>query len=283
MISRKFGWTGIDVPVIGQGTWNIEGKRGTEREAVDALKAGLDLGMTHIDTAEMYGNGRVEEIVAAAIEGRRNEVFLVSKVLPSNASYEGTIKACKQSLSRLKTEWLDLYLLHWPGSHPIRETMRAMEKLVDDGMIRYVGVSNFDLGELKEAEQALSRHRLSCNQVLYHLGNRAIERRLLPYCTRQGIALVGYSPFGHVGFPSMQSGKGRLLADIAQKHSRTPRQVALNFLTRLPGTFAIPKARRIEHVRENAGGAGWELPEADISAIERAFPLPQADEPLEMI
>lgn len=283
MISRKFGWTGVDVPVIGQGTWMMEGRRGTEQDAVDALKAGLDLGMTHIDTAEMYGNGHVEEIVAAAIKERRNEVFLVSKVLPSNASYEGTLKACKQSLSRLKTDRLDLYLLHWPGSHPISETMRAMEKLVDDGMIRYIGVSNFDLEELREAEQALSRHRLSCNQVLYHLGNRAIERRLLPYCTRQGIALVGYSPFGHMGFPSLQSGKGRLLAQIAQKYGRTPRQVALNFLTRLPSTFAIPKAKNIEHVRENAGGAGWELADDDISLIERAFPLPQSDEPLEMI
>ena len=149
MIKRKFGRTNIEVPVIGQGTWMIEGDRNTERLAIEALRLGLDLGMTHIDTAEMYGNGRVEEMVAEAITGRREEVFLVSKVLPSNASYEGTIRACERSLKRLKTDWLDMYLLHWPGAHPIRETMRAMEKLVAEGLIRLIGVSNFDVEELK--------------------------------------------------------------------------------------------------------------------------------------
>jgi diketogulonate reductase-like aldo/keto reductase len=281
--TRRFGWTGVEVPILGQGTWMLEGRRGTESEALDALRQGLDLGMTHIDTAEMYGSGRVEEIVAKAIEGRRNEVFLVSKVLPTNASYQGTINACKKSLDRLKTRWLDLYLLHWPSSYPIADTMRAMEKLVDDGLIRYIGVSNFDLEELKEAQQALSKHRLSCNQVLYHLGSRGIERRLLPYCTSQGIALVGYSPFGHVGFPSAQSKGGQVLAGIAARHSRTPRQVAINFLTRLPNTFAIPKARQPDHVRENSGGVGWELTSDDISELEQAFPLPGDGTPLEMI
>lgn len=261
----------------------IEGRRGTEGEAVEALKVGLDLGMTHIDTAEMYGNGRAEEIVGRAIEGRRDEVFLASKVLPSNASYQGTIEACKRSLRRLKTGWLDLYLLHWPSSYPIRETMRAMEKLVDDGMIRYFGVSNFDVPELQEAEKTLSKHRLSCNQVLYYLGNRAVERSLLPYCTKQGIALVGYSPFGHVGFPSPQSREGRLLLEVAERNKRTPRQVALNFLTRLPNTFSIPKARQIGHVRENSSGVGWELSAKDLAALEEAFPLPSGDAPLEMI
>ncbi len=283
MPKRGFGWTGVQVPVLGQGTWMLEGKRGTERAAVDALKTGLDLGMTHIDTAEMYGNGRVEEIVAEVIEGRRDEVFLVSKVLPSNASYQGTIDACKRSISRLRSRWLDLYLLHWPSSYPIAETMRAMERLVDDGLIRFIGVSNFDLEELQEAERVLSKHRLACNQVLYHLGNRGIERRLLPYCTRQGIALVGYSPFGHVGFPSSQSKGGQVLADVAARYGRTPRQAALNFLTRLPNTFSIPKARRIEHVRENSGGVGWDLTSADISELERAFPLPGDDAPLGII
>ncbi len=147
MISRDFGWTGVKVPVIGMGTWMIDGPQEVERRAIEALRFGLDLGLTHIDTAEMYGNGRVEEFVAEAVKCRREEVFLVSKVLPSNASYEGTLKACRQSLKRLKTEWLDLYLLHWPGRYPIRETMEAMEKLVDDGMIRFIGVSNFDVNE----------------------------------------------------------------------------------------------------------------------------------------
>lgn len=280
---RKFGWTGVEVPVLGQGTWMLEGRRDKEVKAVAALRLGLDLGLTHIDTAEMYGNGHVEEIVAEAIEGRRDEVFLVSKVLPTNASYQSTIDACRQSLSRLKTEWLDLFLLHWPGNHPIRETMRAMEKMVDEGMIRFIGVSNFDLEELQEAEQALSKHRISCNQVLYHLGNRGIERRLLPYCTEQSIAVVGYSPFGHAGFVPPKSKGGRVLAEIAAINRRTPRQVALNFLTRHSNTFSIPKAGLLEHVRENSGGAGWELHARDISAIERAFPLPGGDESLAMI
>src|SRR5215208_3682621 len=184
------------------GTWMIEGRsRDAERRAIEALHLGLDLGMNHIDTAEMYGNGRVEELVAEAINDRREEVFLASKVLPSNASYKGTLRACRQSLKRLKTEWLDLYLLHWPSSYPIRETMRAMEKLVDDGGIRFIGVSNFDVDQLHAAEKALSKHRLACNQVLYHLGYRGIERHILPYCAKRGIAVVGYSPFGHGTFP----------------------------------------------------------------------------------
>ena len=261
----------------------LEGKRGTEHEAVEALKLGLELGMTHIDTAEMYGDGRVEEIVAAAIKGRRDEVFLASKVLPSNASYQGTLDACRRSLRRLKTAWLDLYLLHWPSSYPIADTIRAMEKLVDDGLIRYFGVSNFDLEELQEAEQALSKHRISCNQVLYYLRNRGIERRLLPYCTKKGIAVVGYSPFGHEGFPSSKSKEGRILAQVATRNRRTPRQVALNFLTRDPNTFAIPKSRQTEHVRENSSGLGWKLSATDLSVIEQAFPLPADDAPLEMI
>jgi diketogulonate reductase-like aldo/keto reductase len=190
MLKRKFGWTSIEVPVIGQGTWMIDGSRDTELLAIDALRLGLDLGLTHIDTAEMYGNGRVEELVSEAIAERRDEVFLVSKVLPSNASYEGTLKACERSLRRLKTDWLDLYLLHWPGSYPISETMRAMEKLVTEGLVRFIGVSNFDVEELKEAERALKNERMTCDQVLYHLGDRGIERRLLPYCTQRGIAVV---------------------------------------------------------------------------------------------
>ncbi|MFZ1877471.1 MAG: aldo/keto reductase, partial [Nitrososphaeraceae archaeon] len=159
MIKRKFGWTNVQVPVIGQGTWMIEGDQDSERLAIEGLRLGLDLGLTHIDTAEMYGNGHVEEMVAESIADRREELFLVSKVLPSNASYEGTLKACTQSLKRLKTDWLDLYLLHWPGPHPIKETMRAMEKLVAEGMVKFIGVSNFDVAELNEAELALQNER----------------------------------------------------------------------------------------------------------------------------
>jgi diketogulonate reductase-like aldo/keto reductase len=283
VIKRNFGWTGVKVPKIGMGTWMVDGSQEGERRAIEALRLGLDLGLTHIDTAEMYGNGRVEELVAEAMNGRREEVFLVSKVLPSNASYKGTLKACRQSLKRLKTEWLDLYLLHWPGSYPLRETMRAMEKLVDDGMIRFIGVSNFDVKELDAAQRALSKHRLACNQVLYHLGYRGIERRILPYCSKEGIAIVGYSPFGHGIFPTPQSSGGTVLAQIAERYHRTPRQVALNFLTRNPSVFTIPKASRPEHVKENSGGTGWDMTADDLISIGRAFPAPHFDVPLESI
>lgn len=283
IIKHNFGWTGMKVPVIGMGTWMIDGSQEAERRAIEALRLGLDLGLTHIDTAEMYGNGRVEELVAEAINGRREEVFLVSKVLPSNASYEGTLKACRQTLKRLKTEWLDLYLLHWPGSIPVRETMRAMEKLVDDGLITFIGVSNFDVNELDAAEMALSKHRLACNQVFYHLRYRGIERHIVPYCTKRGIAIVGYSPFGHGNFPSPETPGGKVLAEIAERYGRTPRQVALNFLTRHPSVSTIPKAGRPEHIKENSQGAGWDLTTDDLIAIDRAFPAPHFDVPLEVI
>ena len=283
VLKRKFGWTNLQVPVIGQGTWMIEGDHNIESRAVESLRLGLDLGMSHIDTAEMYGDGHAEELVAEAIAGRRDRVFLTSKVLPSNASYEGTIKACKMSLRRLKTNWLDLYLLHWPSRYPISETMHAMEKLVSEGLIRFIGVSNFDLEELKEAEQVLKNEQIACNQVLYHLGDRGIERHLLPYCKEREIAVVGYAPFGHGSFQSCQSRGGKVLAKIAKLHNRTPRQVALNFLTRHPCLFTIPKTTNPDRVKENSGGVGWKLTDEDIMAIENTFPLPNHDTSLGII
>lgn len=286
LLRRKFGWTGLDVPVIGMGTWMIEGRsRDAENRAIEALHLGLDLGMNHIDTAEMYGNGRAEELVAEALDDQREQVFLVSKVLPSNASYQGTLKACERSLKRLKTDFIDLYLLHWPSSqHPIEETMRAMEKLVDEGMIRFIGVSNFDVEQLREAQHALKKYRIACNQVLYHLAYRGIELDLLPYCAENGIAIVGYSPFGHGNFPSSHSRGGKVLAEIAKSRNRTVRQVALNFLTRDPNLFTIPKAGNLDHVSDNSGAVGdWKLTDEDIAAIDRTFPLPHAGKPLEMI
>ncbi|MDF2727809.1 MAG: aldo/keto reductase [Nitrososphaera sp.] len=286
MLRRKFGWTGLDVPVIGMGTWMIEGRtRDAERRAIEALRLGLDLGMNHIDTAEMYGNGRAEELIAEAVDDQREQVFLVSKVLPSNASYQGTLKACERSLKRLKTDFIDLYLVHWPSSqHPIEETMRAMEKLVDEGMIRFIGVSNFDVEQLREAQRALKKYRIACDQVLYHLAYRGIEQDLLPYCAEKGIAIVGYSPFGHGSFPSSHSRGGKVLAEIAKRHNRTMRQVALNFLTRDPNLFTIPKAGNPDHVRDNSGAVGdWKLSDEDISTIDRTFPLPRVGKPLEMI
>ncbi len=272
--------------MIGMGTWMIEGRsRDGESRAIEALRLGLDLGMNHIDTAEMYGNGRAEELVAQAVDEQREQVFLVSKVLPSNASYQGTLKACERSLKRLKTDFIDLYLLHWPSSqNPIKETMHAMEELVDEGMIRYIGVSNFDVGLLREAQHALKKYRIACNQVLYHLAYRGIERDLIPYCAENGIAIVGYSPFGHGNFPSPYSRGGKVLAEIAKRYNRTIRQVALNFLTRDPNLFTIPKTSNPDHIRDNSGGVGdWKLTNEDIAAIDRLFPLPSADKPLEMI
>ena len=283
MTQRPFGWTGVPVPVIGQGTWMIEGSKEAERRAADALRAGIDLGLTHIDTAEMYGSGRAEEIAGQAIAGLRGEVFLVSKVLPSNASYEGTLRACERSLRRLGTDRLDLYLLHWESEHPIGETMRAMERLIDDGLIRFAGVSNFDVDQVRAAQSALRHHKLASNQVLYHLGERGIERKLIPYCQEQGIAVVAYTPFGRAKFPMAPSAGGRVLEEIAGRLGRTVRQVILNYLTRLDGVFTIPKAGNPEHTRENAGGGGWALSAEDMAAIDRAFPAPTRDMPLAML
>jgi diketogulonate reductase-like aldo/keto reductase len=283
MVARKLGWTDVDVPVIGQGTWMIDGDPVKERRAIETLRLGIALGLTHIDTAEMYGNGRAEELVGEAIAGQRDRVFLASKVLPQNASYEGTIAACERSLRRLRTTWLDLYMLHWPGSHPIRETMRAMERLVASGKVRYIGVSNFDVEELQSAEHALTGARIACNQVLYHLKERGIERRLIPYCAERGIAVVAYSPFGQRAFPANATPGGRVLAEIAEHHQRTPRQVALNFVTRHPNVITIPKTTHPDRVRENSGGAGWQLTPEDLEALDQTFPAPIRDTPLAML
>ncbi len=263
-MKRHFGWTDIKVPVVGQGTWNMG------RDGLEALRLGIELGLSHIDTAEMYTGS--EEVVAEAIRGRRNEIFLVSKVLPSNASYKGTLRACDASLKRLKTDYLDVYLLHWwSGSEPIAETMRAMEELVAAGKTRHIGVSNLDLSQLKQAQKALPRSRIVCNQLLYHLRSRGIEHGLVPYCESQDIAVVGYSPFGQGDFPPANSKQGKALEKIASRHGKTPRQVALNFLTRRKSLFTIPKSSRLEHVRENAGATGWKLDDEDLKLIDTAF------------
>lgn len=256
------------MPVIGQGTWQIR----DARAAGEALRVGLDLGMTHIDTAELYRGS--EQVIAPVIAATRDQVFLVSKVLPHHASHAGTIKACEASLARLGTDRLDVYLQHWTdGSFPVSETMRAMGELIDRGLIRWAGVSNFDVEELEEAKSALGKHRLACNQVLYHLGARGVESDVLPWCRRNGVALVGYSPFGSTnGFPSPTSKGGKVLGGIAARVGKTPRQVALAFLTRDPVCFTIPKAEKVEHVKENAGG-DFSLPKDAIEELEGAFPM----------
>ena len=276
MLTREFGSTGVKVPVIGQGTWQLR------KEGIEALRTGIKLGMTHIDTAEMYTGA--EEVIAEAVRQGRDKIFLVSKVLPSNASYKGTLQACDASLKRLRTDYLDVYLLHWwGGSHPIADTMRAMEELVAVGKIRYIGVSNFDVRHLKQAQKALAHEKIVCNQVLYHLRSRAVENEVLAYCESQNIAVVGYSPFGQGDFPAEHSKQGKVLETIGQRHGKTPRQIALNFLTRHKSLFTIPKASKVEHVRENAGGTGWDLTEEDLELIDSVFPPPAKNEQLEML
>jgi diketogulonate reductase-like aldo/keto reductase len=262
------------LPVIGQGTWDMPESGRALEDAIAALRRGIELGMTHIDTAEMYGSGNVEEILGKALRGvPRSQIFVTSKVLPGNATYKGTIAACEASLRRLGMDYLDLYLLHWPSHHPLKETVRALEDLVKSGKTRFIGVSNFDLAELQEAQSYLETAPLVCNQVLYHLRERGMETDLLPYCKEQGIAIVGYTPFGRSRFPRKEAEPPGVLGRIAEKHGKTPRQVILNFLTRDPDLFAIPKAARAEHVEQNAGGAGWELDPDETAAIDAAFPV----------
>ena len=279
MKHKQFGKTGHQVSVIGQGTWYID--HGNRASAVTALRKGLDLGMTHIDTAEMYGDA--ELVVADAISGRRDEVFLVSKVLPSNASRRGTIQACDRSLKRLKTDRLDCYLLHWRGQYPLEETAAAFEELVSAGKILTWGVSNFDASDLAEMVDAAGEGRIACNQVLYHLNERAIEHSVIPWCEEHSVAVVAYSPFGHNDFPSAQSAGGKVLQEIASRHGATPRQVALSFLTRWPSVFAIPKASSSEHAAENAGAGEVALTASDITALDKAFPLGREPRSLPML
>ncbi len=272
MQKRPFGNHGAPVSVIGQGTWQMDGRN--DAGAIAALRRGLELGMTHVDTAEMYGEA--EPLVAQAMEGRRDEVYLVSKVLPSNASRAGTIKACERSLARLKTDRLDCYLLHWRGSHPLAETFAAFEELQRAGKVLSWGVSNFDVGDLDEALAVAGAGNIACNQVLYHVGERAIEHAVIPWCEKNGVAVVAYSPFGQGDFPSPASSGGRVLQEIADAHGASARQVALAFLTRRPAVFAIPKASRAEHAADNAGAGELVLTPQEIERIDKAFPRGRA-------
>ena len=279
MKQKPFGQTGQQTSVIGQGTWYID--HGDRKSAVTALRCGLDLGMTHIDTAEMYGDA--ELVVAEAINGRRDDVFLVSKVLPSNASRKGTIQACDRSLKRLKTDRLDCYLPHWRGSYPLEDTVASLEELVRAGKIGSWGVSNFDAGDLAELVDVAGEGRIACNQVLYHLNERAIEHSVIPWCEAHGVAVVAYSPFGHDDFPAPQSAGGKVLHQIAARYNATPRQVALSFLARWPSVFAIPKASSLDHAAENAGAGDITLTESDMAALDKAFPLGREPRSLPML
>lgn len=283
-ILRQFGPTGHAVGVIGQGTWQLE--RAPRAEAIATLRRGLDLGLNHVDTAEMYGNGQAEALVGEALTshaaGRRAEVFLVSKVLPQNASRRGTVQACERSLRALGTDYLDCYLLHWRGRVPLGETVEAFLELQRAGKIRAWGVSNFDEDDLEELA-ALGLGLPACNQVLYHLRERAIEHAVLPWCQRHGVAVTAYTPFGPGRFPDSRTAAGRALAEAARLEDVTPRQLALAFLARHAQVFPIPKASSIGHVEENAGAGTFTIGEEALRLLEEAFPRGPKPESLPMI
>ena len=262
---RPFGNPARQVPVLGLGTWNLE--QGDRTSAIAALRRGVELGLSHIDTAEMYGSGKVEAIVGEALRGLRDRVFLVSKVLPTNATYEGTLQACERSLKLLETDRLDCYLLHWPSSHPLELTIRAFEKLMKDGKIRSYGVSNFDVKGMENAVRLAGPGTIACNQVLYHLSERTVEHEVLPWCEERGISPVAYSPLGAQRFRS-----GEVLDQIAAARNATPRQIALAFLVRRKGVFAIPKSGSVAHVVENAAAASLTLTDDEVRRIDAAFP-----------
>jgi diketogulonate reductase-like aldo/keto reductase len=265
---RRFGPLPREVGAVGQGTWYIDDAH--RPTAVAALRRGLDLGMDHIDTAEMYGEAEI--VAGEAIAGRRDEVFLVSKVIPDNASRSGTIIACERSLARLRTDRLDCCLLHWPGAHPLEETFAAFERLREQGKVLSWGVSNFDVPDLDAAWEAGGEGRMVCNQVLYNLEERAIEHAVLPWCEAHGVAVVAYSPFGHGDFPGSHTPGGRVLEDIAAAHGATARQVALRFLLRHPSVLAIPKASSVAHAEDNAAAGALRLTPDELDRIDRAFP-----------
>jgi len=268
---RPFGPTKREVSIIGEGTWYFE--KSDKDTAISALQRSLDLGINHLDTAELYGNGEAEKIIGESIGVRRNQVFLVSKVYPGHASKKGTIKACEGSLSRLRTDHIDCYLLHWRGRYPLEETIEAFEELKREGKILSWGVSNFGVNDLDQVLKIAGKDRLACNQVLYHLKDRSIEQEVIPWCEKHGVAVTAYSPFGHGDFPSSRTKEGKVLEEIAKAHNATPRQVALSFLARRQSVFAIPKASSPEHVVENAGAAYIRLTKDEIDRIDEAFPI----------
>jgi len=268
--------TGETVAALGQGTWTMGDSARRRKEEVAALRLGLDLGMTLIDTAEMYASGGSEEVVGEAIAGRRDEVFIVSKVMPGNSSRRGTVAACEKSLKRLKVDAIDLYLLHWPGNFPIAETVDAFTTLKRAGKIRHWGVSNFDVDEMEELIGVPGGDAVATNQVMYNLRRRGIEFDLIPWCMQRRIPIMAYSPLD----------QGRLLRSreieqIAAKHKATPAQVALAWCLLQEQTMVIPKAGSEAHVRENSGALNLPLDDKDLAALNRAFPPPARKKPLE--
>ncbi len=270
--------SGDVIPALGQGTWCLGDDERRRAAEIRALRQGLDLGMTLIDTAEMYGDGASEELVGEAIAGRRDVVFLVSKVLPENASARGTIAACERSLRRLRTDRIDLYLLHWRGGIPLAETLSGFDNLTRAGKIRRWGVSNFDLADMQELDALPGGENVQTNQVLFNLSRRGIEYDLLPWCRERDLPVMAYSPIE----------QGRILRDpvlraVAARSGSTPAQVALSWLLRKDGVVAIPKAVTAEHVQQNRTALDLDLSDRDLAELERAFPAPAGKRPLEML
>jgi diketogulonate reductase-like aldo/keto reductase len=270
--------SGEQIPVLGQGTWGMGEDRAERAEELRSIRLGLELGLTLIDTAESYGDGAAEELVAEAIVGRRDDVFLVSKVVPANATRHGTIEACERSLERLQTDRLDLYLLHWRGRLPLDKTIEAFSELMEAGKIRHWGVSNFDAVDLGEVVTLAGGERVETDQVLYNLSHRGVEYELLPWCRDWGMPVMAYSP----------TNRGALIASdvvvfVAEKHDATPAQVALAWVLRNDGVCAIPKAAMHEHVRENSGALDLRLDNEDLAMLDEEFPPPTGPLPLEML
>jgi diketogulonate reductase-like aldo/keto reductase len=270
--------SGESVPALGQGTWNMGDDRGKRAEEIAALRLGLDLGLTLIDTAEMYGDGRSEELVGEAIAGRRDDVFLVSKVLPNHASRRGTVAACEKSLKRLKTDRLDLYLLHWRGNVPFEETLEALTSLKATGKIRHYGVSNLDFSETQEWWRAPGGAGIVTNQLLYNLSRRGIEWDLLPWLRERRVTVMAYSPLEQARLLT-----SRPLADFARRHGMTPAQAALAWLLAKDGVIVIPKSGSRDRVRENAGALAHPLTAGQLAELDRLFPPPSGPRPLELL
>jgi len=278
MEKKPLGRTGENVAVIGLGTWGIGGfstaDHSQDSMAVEAIRYAVELGMTHIDTAEIYGDGHSEELVEKALKDYpRDELFIATKVWHTNLHYQDVLRACTGSLKRLGMDYIDLYMIHWPNPRvPIGETMQAMEKLVREGLIRYIGVSNFDVELLEEAMKALKREEIAANQVKYSLEAREVERELIPFCERNGITITAYTPLGKGRIPAeTASNRGRILHETAKAYGKTPTQVALNWVIWRPNVITIPKAVKREHLEENAGAAGWRLSEEDYNRISKAW------------
>jgi len=273
---RLLGRTPESIPVVGLGTWGIGGETGPDSSrdeaGIQALRLGMDLEMKFIDTAEMYGAGHSEEVVARALEGRRDSVFVASKVSPRNFEYDDVLDAAKRSLKRLGLKQMDLYQLHWPSSKiPISETMKAMEKLVRDGLTRYIGVSNFSVEQMKEAQQSLSHEKIVSNQVEFSLIDRSVEARILPYCQREGLTLIAYTPLGQGKISRGRGSSFKILDEIAGESGKSRNQVALGWVLQHDSVVAIPKATDPEHLKENAKVADWKIANEDYQRLAKAF------------